>query len=220
MITSLGPRQVRARRGSAVGLAGLMRAGAPQRYRIRTDRRPPAIPIANPGRDGAAGGLNRRLLGWCTPAPARIPCARDVRGTPPATALQSSYTATASATRSFQRGAKFEALKAVGAIVGMMGGFYLGGKLGAAIEGDGCRCDDPGLRGFLIGAGAKPSASDPGYLRVASRCHAPHADVHDAWWIWFRPASTFTIARRHETQAGRVTARPSETPADPPVPVA
>ena len=32
------------------------------------------------------------------------------------------------------------------------GGFFGGGFLGAAIEGDSCNCDDPGFKGFLIGA--------------------------------------------------------------------
>ena len=39
-----------------------------------------------------------------------------------------------------------------GAIVGSVGGFFAGGFLGAHIEGDRCDCDDPGVRGFLIGA--------------------------------------------------------------------
>lgn len=39
-----------------------------------------------------------------------------------------------------------------GAIVGGVGGFFAGGFLGAHIEGDRCDCDDPGVRGFLIGA--------------------------------------------------------------------
>lgn len=39
-----------------------------------------------------------------------------------------------------------------GAIVGGVGGFFVGGFLGAHIEGDRCNCDDPGVRGFLIGA--------------------------------------------------------------------
>jgi len=41
------------------------------------------------------------------------------------------------------------------------GGFFAGGYLGAAIEGDRCNCDDPGLTGFLIGAplGAALAAS-------------------------------------------------------------
>ena len=42
--------------------------------------------------------------------------------------------------------------KVLGAIVGGVGGFFGGGFLGAAIEGDRCNCDDPGLLGFLIGA--------------------------------------------------------------------
>lgn len=39
-----------------------------------------------------------------------------------------------------------------GAIAGGIGGFFAGGFLGAHIEGDRCNCDDPGVRGFLIGA--------------------------------------------------------------------
>jgi hypothetical protein len=42
--------------------------------------------------------------------------------------------------------------KLLGAAVGAAGGFFAGGFLGAAIEGDRCHCDDPGLKGFLIGA--------------------------------------------------------------------
>jgi hypothetical protein len=37
------------------------------------------------------------------------------------------------------------------AVVMGFAGFYVGGKFGAAIEGN-CGCDDPGLKGFLIGA--------------------------------------------------------------------
>ena len=32
-----------------------------------------------------------------------------------------------------------------------LGGFFAGGYIGAAIEGDSCQCDDPGLKGALIG---------------------------------------------------------------------
>jgi hypothetical protein len=42
--------------------------------------------------------------------------------------------------------------KVVGGIIGGVGGFFGGGYLGAAIEGDRCHCDDPGLMGALIGA--------------------------------------------------------------------
>jgi len=42
--------------------------------------------------------------------------------------------------------------KILGAIVGGVGGFFGGMFLGAAIEGDRCDCDDPGLVGALIGA--------------------------------------------------------------------
>ena len=40
----------------------------------------------------------------------------------------------------------------LGAALGAFGGLYAGGYIGAAIEGDSCRCDDPGLKGALIGA--------------------------------------------------------------------
>jgi len=42
--------------------------------------------------------------------------------------------------------------KIFGGIVGGAGGFFGGMFLGAAIEGDRCNCDDPGLVGALIGA--------------------------------------------------------------------
>jgi hypothetical protein len=41
--------------------------------------------------------------------------------------------------------------KVLGAIVGATGGFFAGGYLGAAIDGE-CNCDDPGLKGAIIGA--------------------------------------------------------------------
>ena len=37
-------------------------------------------------------------------------------------------------------------------ILGAAGGFVGGAYLGAAIEGDSCNCDDPGLGGAIIGA--------------------------------------------------------------------
>jgi hypothetical protein len=40
----------------------------------------------------------------------------------------------------------------VGILMGTVGGMVAGGVLGAKIEGDSCRCDDPGLKGFVIGA--------------------------------------------------------------------
>jgi hypothetical protein len=40
----------------------------------------------------------------------------------------------------------------LGAAVGTVGGFFAGGYLGAKIEGNDCNCDDPGFKGFLIGA--------------------------------------------------------------------
>jgi hypothetical protein len=56
--------------------------------------------------------------------------------------------------RSNRSGARARSKKRIvaGAIAGGVGGFFAGGFLGAHIEGDRCDCDDPGVRGFLIGA--------------------------------------------------------------------
>jgi hypothetical protein len=58
------------------------------------------------------------------------------------------------APRSNRSGARARSKKRIvaGAIAGSVGGFFAGGFLGAHIEGDRCDCDDPGVRGFLIGA--------------------------------------------------------------------
>ena len=42
--------------------------------------------------------------------------------------------------------------RVLGGAIGATGGLFAGGFLGAAIEGDRCHCDDPGLQGALIGA--------------------------------------------------------------------
>lgn len=44
------------------------------------------------------------------------------------------------------------AKQVAGAVIGAIGGFVIGGRLGGWLEGDSCDCDDPGLQGFLIGA--------------------------------------------------------------------
>ena len=42
--------------------------------------------------------------------------------------------------------------KILGGALGAVGGFFAGGYLGAAIDGDCGGCDDPGLKGAVIGA--------------------------------------------------------------------
>jgi hypothetical protein len=46
---------------------------------------------------------------------------------------------------------KSVARRVLGGAVGATAGLFAGGYLGAAIEGDRCHCDDPGLKGALIG---------------------------------------------------------------------
>ena len=41
--------------------------------------------------------------------------------------------------------------KALGAVLGVAGGFFVGGFVGAALDRN-CHCDDPGLQGFIVGA--------------------------------------------------------------------
>jgi hypothetical protein len=42
--------------------------------------------------------------------------------------------------------------KIAGGAIGGIGGFFAGAYIGAAIDGDCGGCDDPGFKGFLIGA--------------------------------------------------------------------
>ena len=55
-------------------------------------------------------------------------------------------------TRSLRQSGKMGIGERIGwtALAGL-GGFFAGGYIGAAIEGDRCNCDDPGLKGALIG---------------------------------------------------------------------
>jgi hypothetical protein len=76
----------------------------------------------------------------------------DVASPPTGQALRSDrFLQAPSSTRSKPRARSTKRIVA-GAIVGGVGGFFAGGFLGAHIEGDRCNCDDPGVRGFLIGA--------------------------------------------------------------------
>jgi hypothetical protein len=42
--------------------------------------------------------------------------------------------------------------KVVFGLLGAAGGFLIGGTIGARIEGNSCACDDPGMKGWIIGA--------------------------------------------------------------------
>jgi hypothetical protein len=58
--------------------------------------------------------------------------------------------------------------KVAGAVVGVIGGFYAGGLIGASLDRN-CRCDDPGLQGFVIGAPIGAIAGGVLGFLVASR---------------------------------------------------
>jgi hypothetical protein len=79
---------------------------------------------------------------------------RAVKGGTPALRLAIPLARFSQASRSNRSGAHARSTKRIiaGAIAGGVGGFFAGGFLGAHIEGDRCNCDDPGVRGFLIGA--------------------------------------------------------------------
>ena len=65
------------------------------------------------------------------------------RATPPSTRLQLNSRSPST----FPGARRLTAGLALGLV-----GFFGGGLAGAAIEGRGCHCDDPGMRGFVIGA--------------------------------------------------------------------
>jgi hypothetical protein len=79
---------------------------------------------------------------------------RAVKGGTPALRLAIPFDGVSQPSRSNRSRAAARSKKRIiaGAIVGSVGGFFAGGFLGAHIEGDRCNCDDPGVRGFLIGA--------------------------------------------------------------------
>jgi hypothetical protein len=79
---------------------------------------------------------------------------RAVKGGTPALRLAIPLGRFSQPFRSNRSGAHARSKKRIiaGAIIGGVGGFFGGGFLGAHIEGDRCNCDDPGVRGFLIGA--------------------------------------------------------------------
>ena len=79
------------------------------------------------------------------PAPDLRQAARTLRFETTAAPDAASSTAARRAPR--MSGAKRGVLTAIAGV----GGFFAGGFLGAAIEGDRCNCDDPGFVGFLIG---------------------------------------------------------------------
>jgi hypothetical protein len=58
--------------------------------------------------------------------------------------------------------------KVAGAVIGVVGGLFAGGLIGASLDRN-CRCDDPGLQGFVIGAPIGAVAGGVLGFLVASR---------------------------------------------------
>ena len=109
----------------------------PRRWPVQDSSKAPRLSLLLP----AAQPVGQPHHGWGTSA--RLTAGGELRGV--AGALGAQGTLNARSERSVTR-------KVLGALVGAAGGFFAGGYIGAAIEGDRCHCDDPGLMGALIGA--------------------------------------------------------------------
>jgi hypothetical protein len=98
------------------------------------------------------------ILSVATPALAQIPSpppvdSRTFRASIAAVKFDTASAEKLSASRPVMRQAKKMGTgERIGwtALAGL-GGFFAGAYIGAAIEGDRCECDDPGLKGALIG---------------------------------------------------------------------
>jgi hypothetical protein len=127
-----------------MGAAGGAQAQSADRLDTPTANAIPAVQPPDLGGSGAAEALPFRIRNWqwpAEPAAATKPASSRSALPPPRLAQN-----TASGSRSAR------ALKRiVGGVVGGAGGFMVGGLVGSKLEPN-CRCDDPGLRGFLIGA--------------------------------------------------------------------
>ena len=102
-------------------------------------------------------GVHKTAPGILTAAVGSIsadgPVRADVWGQSASEAEHRRFAASEARTRptSWRGGLNRRPRRAIGAAIGMVGGFFAGGLIGAALDHN-CRCDDPGLQGFLIGA--------------------------------------------------------------------
>jgi len=131
---------------AASALVVMFAAAAAQAQSAAPSGDPPAKAIAaipEPDLGGAAGaqGLTLRVKDWQWP-PDHAGAIVSARPSPPPRLAQN--------TAGGSRGARI-AKRIVGGLVGGGGGFMVGGLVGSKLE-PSCGCDDPGLRGFLIGA--------------------------------------------------------------------
>lgn len=138
----LSPRLTRALALTLTCVVGLGTQGfaqttevAPSPARIRDAlARPLAHVIFDAGQLDVQQVMVARSGAVQSPAP-RASSARSQRLRPPVTGNRSS-----------------RARRVAGAVIGVIGGFWLGAEIGAALEGDSCNCDDPGMMGFIVGA--------------------------------------------------------------------
>ena len=116
-----------------------------------------AIPAVQPpdlAGSGAAESLPFRIRNWQWPAEhsTAMEPASSRSAVPPPRRAQNTASGSRLAQNTASDSRSVRALKrAVGGLVGGVGGFMVGGLVGSKLE-PSCGCDDPGLRGFLIGA--------------------------------------------------------------------
>ena len=109
----------------------------------------PLSPAAARPESPALREATRRSLPALREMPFYSPDSALAQGRPPAAAkplrAQGSY-------GKIKRNPHARTKRDIGMIIGVVGGLYAGAYLGAKIEGDSCKCDDPGFQGGLIGA--------------------------------------------------------------------
>lgn len=109
----------------------------------------------NPGQLVGGGGEGEPPLLWAAPPEPASTLGRSIRRSLDAAAISGlvlSRSEPVPRKASADGRQRSTGRKVLGAAIGAVGGFFGGGFLGAAIEGDRCDCDDPGLKGFLVGA--------------------------------------------------------------------
>ena len=135
---------------TTVACAALVSVGSTSAYAQVAERSGPAVVHA----EASGPAIGFRSLAVTLDVKLDALALRPVKGARAATLLAVRPDTSLQPPASTQQGRRGRSKKRIvaGAIVGSVGGFFAGGFLGAHIEGDRCDCDDPGVRGFLIGA--------------------------------------------------------------------